>query len=105
MLRKCFLGIFYTFCVFVPVTPNKMEITNQEEGETREGFKSYYFNVLNIKNQTYNCSIVVCDKKIMKITCDCMHHVWEISRKIKTGKICRHAKFCIENLKERKLIK
>jgi hypothetical protein len=81
-----------------------MEILEESKTTTREGFDSYYFKVLNNRGKEYNCSITIYEKKIVRINCECMHQVWEISRKVKTGKMCRHIKFCLEKLKEEKVI-
>jgi len=76
-----------------------MEIIDIDKGETREGFTSYYFKILSRAN-TYQCSIVINDKKVIRKNCDCMHTTFEISRKVKTGKVCRHITECINYLKK-----
>jgi len=76
-----------------------MEIIERDEGETRDGFTSYYFKILS-RAKDYQCSIIVNDRRMVKVNCDCLHNIWEISRKVKTGKLCRHVKLCINYLKK-----
>jgi len=82
-----------------------MEILDVTKTVTREGFDNYYFSIRNFWDKEYCCSIAVFDKIIIKFNCECKHQIWEISRKVKTGKLCRHIKLCKEYLKNKKIIK
>ena len=81
-----------------------MEILELDKAITREGFNNYYFTILNNKNKKYHCSLVVHNKQVVRFNCDCFHQMWEISRKVKTGKFCRHLTYCLNKLKEDKIL-
>jgi len=81
-----------------------MEICEVTKGKNREGYDRYYISIKNKRGKIYLVFITINGKKIIEFSGTCMFWVWEISRKIKTHKYCRHVKFAISYLKEKGII-
>jgi len=81
-----------------------MEILEINKGETLDGFDRYYFNIKSMGGN-YLTSITFTNKKLLGTHCTCMFWTYEISRKIKTNKQCRHIKLALDYLKKENLLK
>jgi len=75
-----------------------MEIKEVTKGLTRDGLDRYYFIIENGRGLDYEVALTVCDEKVIEKTCSCLWGTWEISRKVKTYKDCKHIKFCLNYL-------
>jgi len=78
-----------------------MEIISLEEAEDRNENKRIYVSVLNEKGVEYHASFTIINKIAIQPKCDCKWDTWEVSRSVKTGKLCRHIRFALSYLKEK----
>jgi len=82
-----------------------MEIIDKVKTTDRDGFDKVYFTV-KVKDATeskdevtYIVIFTLSNGKVIKEACDCAWSTFEVGRKIKTFKVCRHVKYCRNYLK------